>query len=141
MKYEPSQWMETSSRRQILWLSIIVSEIASGIIVSFMSLMFHGRVTFDFVITSVVTAFFSAFLIVSIILTLLERLRTVKAKLLQNEAQLNNALHGTEVLLKEMHMNPNGIKRFLKALIWCMFPQSHGILLSGNYHDLLPLFL
>jgi two-component system NtrC family sensor kinase len=50
------QTLKTASPRRLLWMAVLFSEIFAMLIVCLMSLLFHGRITRDYLITGAVTA-------------------------------------------------------------------------------------
>jgi len=69
----------------LLWISIVISELLSVIIVSIMSIILRGRVTYDYLITSAVTSLIFAAIIISIILYFMKELKDTEDALRESE--------------------------------------------------------
>ncbi len=76
----------------ILWVSILMSEVGTAMIVSGMSLLFHGEIRQDFMATGVVTSLVVTLLVVSVMLHVMRMLQNRT-----NELQLSNATLREEV--------------------------------------------
>lgn len=59
----------------LFWMSVLFSEISTVIIVAVMSIVFHGRVTGDYIVTGIVTAFLVVIMLVFGLLTLFTRIK------------------------------------------------------------------
>ncbi len=68
-------WLKNANEWHLLWISVLMSEIFSFVIVAFMSIYFRGRITYDYMVTSAVTAFFVSLVIVFILIYLLRWVR------------------------------------------------------------------
>ncbi|MEE8483804.1 MAG: PAS domain-containing protein [Nitrospinota bacterium] len=68
-------WLKNASEWHLLWISVLMSEIFSFVIVAGMSIYFRGRITYDYMATSAVTAFFVSLVIVFILIYLLRWVR------------------------------------------------------------------
>lgn len=66
--------LRTVKTYKLLWLSVMFSMLFSGIIVVPLSIFFHGRVTHDYVITGIITAFLVSLAIVYILVVLIKQL-------------------------------------------------------------------
>ncbi len=75
----------------LIGLSVVLSEILTGIIVSIMSVLFHGRVTHDLIITGIVTAFIVSLIIVSSIAYFIKQLQLSDEALRKSEELLSEA--------------------------------------------------
>lgn len=51
------EFLKNTSLWHLLWISLLLSETLTFIVVAMMSLFFHGTVRGDFIITGVVAAF------------------------------------------------------------------------------------
>ena len=60
---------------RLFWLSIVLSELLTAIIVIPMSILFNGRIAHDYLITGSVTAFFVSLIVVVILVLLIKELR------------------------------------------------------------------
>jgi large-conductance mechanosensitive channel len=77
--------MKELSLWHFLWMSIVASEIISGIIVANMSVLFRGRITYDYLITSAVSSFIVAAIVMAIVLYFVKQLR--EAELARRESE------------------------------------------------------
>ena len=85
---KPSQFIDKVKRLRlshILWMSIIASEILSMVIVAIMSIIFRGKVTYDYLFTGVITSLIVAAIIVSIILIFLKEVKEKEGALRESE--------------------------------------------------------
>ena len=71
-----------------MWVSIVASELISAVLVSALSIIFRGRITYDYLITSAVTSLLAALLIVSAILLLVNQIKTTLNTLQESESRL-----------------------------------------------------
>jgi len=101
---KPVDWLveklKTARLGYLLLLSVIVSEICSGSVVSLMSLLLRGQITQDYLVTSAVTAFIAPIVVVSIILVLIQHLLDVENKLTATTKQLTETAQTREEDLK-----------------------------------------
>ncbi len=68
--------LKTINLWHLVWISVIGSVIFTLIIVSLMSVIFHGYVTFDYLITGMTAAFFVSLVVISILIYLVQQLRS-----------------------------------------------------------------
>lgn len=64
----------------LLWISVLSTEIMTAIIVSLMSLLFHGKVVRDYVITGGVAALLASFVIAFLLIRLIDSIRKTEKK-------------------------------------------------------------
>ncbi len=64
----------------LLWMSVLSTEIMTAIIVSLMSLLFHGKVVRDYVITGGVAALLASFVIAFLLIRLIDSIRKTEKK-------------------------------------------------------------
>ncbi|MBF0140337.1 MAG: response regulator [Magnetococcales bacterium] len=77
---------------RILLVSVLVSELVSTLVVSGLSLLIHGRLRGDFLITGSITALLTSLVVVSILMRLFHMLRSTRQALQQERDRLfNNA--------------------------------------------------
>ena len=103
----------------LLLVSVVASEIFAGIIVGIMSIIFRGRITYDYLITSAVTSLIVATLVVSVILFFVGQLRKTQEALRESEERYQLATKGGNVgvwdwnlTTGDMFISPN-----LKAML------------------------
>ncbi len=103
----------------LLLISVVASEIFAGIIVGIMSIIFRGRITYDYLITSAVTSLIVATLVVSVILFFVRQLRKTQEALRESEERYQLATKGGNVgvwdwnlTTGDMFVSPN-----LKAML------------------------
>jgi PAS domain S-box-containing protein len=77
-------------------ISVVASEILTGIIVGIMSIIFRGRVTYDYLITGAVTSLIVATLVVSVILFFVKQLRKTQEALRESEEKYRIILSSIE---------------------------------------------
>ncbi len=82
----------------LLWVSILVTEIITGIIVSILSIIFHGKITYDYLITGAFTALICTLAIVAFIILFVTNLRKVEK---QAEEALRKAHDELEIRVEE----------------------------------------
>ncbi len=76
------QKLKTVTPWRILWLSVVLSEFLTEIIVTLLSILIHGRITYDYLIVGSITAFFVSIIVAAILVLLIKELR-------KNERTLN----------------------------------------------------
>lgn len=79
------------SFRLMLLLSVSVSILMTEVIVSVMSLIFHGRITYDYLISGFITAAIVSFGIVFVIARITDQLRQSKETLAESERNLGQS--------------------------------------------------
>ncbi|MEW6672145.1 MAG: PAS domain S-box protein [Thermodesulfobacteriota bacterium] len=92
---------------KLLCLSIVISEFLSAIIVSIMSIILRGRITYDYLITSAVTSGIVAGVIVSVILIFIKELRNSKEALEKNEEKYRFLTENVDDIVWTLDMNFN----------------------------------
>ena len=75
-----------------LWMSIVASELLTGFVVSVMSIIFRGRVTFDYLVTGAVASLIVSALVVSIILCFMKQLRNAEHELRGSNKKLKSII-------------------------------------------------
>lgn len=75
--------LKTVTPWRILWLSVVLSEFLTEIIVALLSILIHGRITYDYLIVGSITAFFVSIIVAAILVLLIKELR--KNERTQNE--------------------------------------------------------
>ena len=81
----------------LLLISVVASEILACIIVGIMSIIFRGRVTYDYLITGAVTSLIVATLVVSVILFFVKQLRKTEEALRESKERYQLATKGGNV--------------------------------------------
>ena len=81
----------------LLLISVVASEILAGILVGIMSIIFRGRVTYDYLITGAVTSLIVATLVVSVILFFVKQLRKTEEALRESKERYQLATKGGNV--------------------------------------------
>lgn len=97
--------LKTMGRRKLLLLSVLSSVVLTLIIVSVLSIAFHGRITHDYLITGSIAALIVSLIIVSVIEQILEQLRASERELVEAAGRLRSLLEtstGTNVLLQTL---------------------------------------
>lgn len=79
----------------LLWVSVLLSEVLTAIIVAPLSVYFRGRVTSDYMITGAVTAFIVSFIVCSVIIYLVLIIRRVDASMQEKAIYLDNILRSS----------------------------------------------
>lgn len=79
----------------LLWVSVLLSEVLTAIIVAPLSVYFRGRVTSDYMITGAVTAFIVSFIVCSVIIYLVLIIRKVDASMQEKAIYLDNILRSS----------------------------------------------
>lgn len=100
----------------ILWVSILASELGTAMVVSGMSLLFHGEVRQDFIMTGIVAALAVSLPVVSIVMRLM---RTLQER--TNELQTSYAiLHETQekLLLSGDLMMQAMVRMPIAFIVW-----------------------
>jgi PAS domain S-box-containing protein len=77
------EFLKNTSLWHLLWISLLLSETLTFVIVTQMSMFFHGTVRSDFIITGAVAAFLASLLIVSLIIVFVKKLVSVEVALLE----------------------------------------------------------
>jgi PAS domain S-box-containing protein len=80
------EFLKNTSLWHLLWISLLLSEALTLIVVAIMSLAFHGTVRGDFIITGVVAAFLASILVTLLIIVLVKKLNAVESALLERGA-------------------------------------------------------
>lgn len=86
-----TQILETVQRwhpLKILLVSVLASELVSTLVVSSLSLLFHGQLRSDFLITGSITALLTSLIVVSILMHLFQMLRGTRQELQQERDRL-----------------------------------------------------
>ncbi len=83
--------LKTIGTYQLLSLSVISSVILTELIDAPLSIFFHGKVTYDFVITGALTALIVSFLIVYLLIQIQEELKKAHNELERRTAELSTA--------------------------------------------------
>ena len=74
--------LKTVTPWRIFWLSVLLSEFLTEIIVTLLSILIHGRITYDYLIVGSITALFVSIIVAAILVLLIKELR-------KNERTLN----------------------------------------------------
>jgi len=103
----------------LLLISVVASEIFAGIIVGIMSIIFRGRITYDYLITSAVTSLIVATLVVSVILFFVGQLRKTQEALRESEERYQLATKGGNVGVWDWNLTTGDmfISSNLKAML------------------------
>lgn len=80
------EFLKNTSLWHLLWMSLVLSETLTFVIVAQMSLFFHETVRSDFVITGVVTSFLASMSVASVIIVLVKKLNVTEKALLEHGA-------------------------------------------------------
>jgi len=80
-----TQRLKSASQWRLLWLSLAISQVITAIIVSTMSVVFRGRVTYDYMLTGALAAFVVGFAVLSILILFIKELRQIETTLRENE--------------------------------------------------------
>ena len=75
----------------LIGLSVVLSVVLTNAISSVMSIIFHGRITIDYLITGTVASIFCASLIVTILIYFIQGLNTAEKKLMEVQAKADLA--------------------------------------------------
>lgn len=67
--------LKTVTLWRLLWSSVVLSEVLTGIIVVPMNVIFHGRITYDYLITGGIAAFFVSLIVTFVLVLLIKELR------------------------------------------------------------------
>ncbi|MBF0634003.1 MAG: PAS domain S-box protein [Nitrospinae bacterium] len=78
--------MKRTSLWHLLWISLFLSETLTFIIVSQMSLFFHGNIRNDFIVTGAVSAFFASVSVTLLIIVLVKKLNMLEGALVERGA-------------------------------------------------------
>jgi diguanylate cyclase (GGDEF)-like protein/PAS domain S-box-containing protein len=136
---------------RLFWASVIAAITITESIVMFMSLIFHGRITYDYLITGAIAALLVSVIVVSILLRLAQRLKNTEQALIESKTRassLYNAVHAGVILQaadgKIMHANQIACDIFkmeeneilTKTSLdpcWHMITED-GVFVPGEYH-------
>lgn len=77
------QKLKTVTPWRIFWLSVLLSEFLTETIVTLLSILIHGRITYDYLIVGCITALFVSIIVAAILVLLIKELR--KNERTQNE--------------------------------------------------------
>lgn len=80
------EFLKNTSLWHLLWISLLLSETLTFVIVTQMSVFFHGTVRGDFIITGAVAAFLASISVTAIIIVFVKKLRAVESALLERGA-------------------------------------------------------
>ncbi|MBF0291302.1 MAG: PAS domain S-box protein [Nitrospinae bacterium] len=78
--------LKRTSLWHLLWISLFLSETLTFIIVSQMSLFFHGNIRNDFIVTGAVSAFFASVSVTLLIIVLVKKLNMLEGALVERGA-------------------------------------------------------
>ena len=92
----------------LLLISVVASEILAGILVGIMSIIFRGRVTYDYLITGAVTSLIVATLVVSVILFFVKQLRKTQEALRESEEKYKSLTNNLNVGVYRNTPEPKG---------------------------------
>lgn len=95
----------------LLLASVAVSLFLTSIIVALMSVLFHGRVTADFMITGIVTAGIVSASVLSIFIVVLDRLRESDRALIESRARYQAIVDGQDEFV--IRYLPGGAMTFI----------------------------
>ncbi len=132
--------LKTISLWHLVWISILVSEILAESIVIVMSLIMHGEILPEYLITGAVTDFFTALVVVSIIVLLLNKLREADKRLLRKDISLgevekiarvgnwnldlvSNKLHWSDEVYNIFEIDPDEFEGTYESFLGAVHPE------------------
>ena len=70
-----ASWLRRTNLWHLLWISMVLAELFTALIVASMSVLFHGRITADYLITGAVAAFWVSLIVVALLIYLVRQLQ------------------------------------------------------------------
>ncbi|MEO5346233.1 MAG: response regulator [Magnetococcus sp. YQC-9] len=101
---------------RILWISVLLSEIGTGVIVAAMSQLLHGEVRQDFMVTGVIAALLVSLIVTFGLLRMVEMLRTHAHELQIVNLNLHQARE--ELRISNDRLNSSMVRMPIAFIVW-----------------------